>query len=59
MNELPPFNEVMFANASGGLRLWLQWLGYSLVATPFLLLFSKATRRDALIVFLTNVTQAQ
>jgi hypothetical protein len=55
MNEVMPFNEAMFSLATGWIRLWLYWLGYAIVLTPLILAFSKATRRDALIVFLTNV----
>lgn len=49
------FNEAMFSSASGWLLYWFYWLGYSIVATPLVLAFSKETRRDALIVALTNI----
>ena len=49
------FNEAMFSLATGWLRAWFYWLGYAIVLTPVILAFSKATRRDALIVLLTNI----
>ena len=50
------FSEAMFSLATGWLRLWLYWLGYAIVLTPIILVFSKDTRRDALIVLLTNIS---
>jgi hypothetical protein len=47
--------DAMFSN-TGGIRFWFYWLGYVIVATPVILAFSKATRRDALIVLLTNIS---
>ncbi|MBS95002.1 MAG: hypothetical protein CL799_11220 [Chromatiales bacterium] len=47
--------DVMFSN-TGWIRVWFYWLGYAIVATPVILAFSKATRRDALIVLLTNIS---
>jgi len=47
--------DVMFSN-TGGIRIWFYWLGIAIVATPIILALSKATRRDALIVFLTNIS---
>ena len=47
--------DVMFTN-SGGIRIWFYWLGFAIVATPIILAFSKATRRDALIVLLINIS---
>ena len=47
--------DAMFSN-TGGIRFWFYWLGYVIVATPLILAFSKATRRDALIVLLTNIS---
>jgi len=47
--------DVMFSN-SGGIRFWFYWLGIAIVGTPIILAFSKATRRDALIVLLTNLS---
>lgn len=55
MNDAMTFNEAMFSS-TGWIRVWFYWLGYSIVATPIILAFSKATRRDALIVLLTNIT---
>jgi hypothetical protein len=49
------FNEAMFSQAQGWLLYWFYWLGYSIVLTPVILAFSRATRRDALIVALTNI----
>ena len=45
----------MFAN-TGWIRIWFYWLGFALVATPAILALSKDTRRDALIVFIINVS---
>jgi hypothetical protein len=47
--------DAMFSN-TGGIRFWFYWLGCVIVATPVILAFSKATRRDALIVLLTNIS---
>jgi hypothetical protein len=47
--------DAMFSN-TGGIRFWFYWLGYVIVATPVILAFSEATRRDALIVLLTNIS---
>lgn len=47
-------HEVMFAEF-GWLQVWFYWLGFWIVATPAILAFSKATRRDALLVLLTNI----
>jgi hypothetical protein len=49
------FNQAMFSLADGWLLYWFYWLGYSLVLTPLILAFSKATRRGALIVGPTNI----
>jgi len=54
MNDTMTFNEAMFST-TGWIRVWFYWLGYAIVATPAILAFSKATRRDALIVLLTNI----
>ena len=48
------FHDAMFS-FTGGIQVWFYWLGLAIVATPVLLAFSKATRRDAVIVLLTNV----
>ena len=48
------FHDAMFS-FTGGIQIWFYWLGLAIVATPFLLAFSKATRRDAVIVLLTNI----
>ncbi len=48
------FHDAMFS-FTGGIQIWFYWLGLAIVATPVLLAFSKATRRDAVIVLLTNV----
>ncbi len=55
MNEAMTFNEAMFSIATGWILVWFYWLGYAIVATPVILAFSRATRRDALIVLLTNI----
>jgi hypothetical protein len=55
MDNPMTFNEAMFSNA-GWIRVWLYWLGYSIVATPVILAISKTTRRDALIVLLINIS---
>ena len=55
MNAPLTFNQAMFSLADGWLLYWFYWLGYSIVLTPLILAFSKATRRDALIVALTNI----
>jgi hypothetical protein len=49
------FHQAMFSQASGWLLYWFYWLGCSIVLTPLILAFAKATRRDALIVALTNI----
>ena len=56
MNEAMTFNEAMFSIAIGWILVWFYWLGYAIVATPVILAFSRATRRDALIVLLTNIS---
>ncbi len=48
------FHDAMFS-ASGWILIWFYWLGLAMIATPVVLAFSKATRRDALIVLLTNI----
>ena len=48
------FHDAMFS-FTGGIQVWFYWLGLAIVATPLLLAFSKATRRDAVIVLLTNI----
>ena len=50
-----PFNEAMFTLASGWQTVWLYWMSFAIIVTPLVLVFSKATRRDAVIVFLTNI----
>jgi hypothetical protein len=54
MDNAMTFNEAMFSS-TGWIRVWFYWLGYAIVATPVILAFSKGTRRDALIVLLTNI----
>ena len=49
------FHDAMFS-ATGWILVWFYWLGVAIVATPVVLAFSKATRRDALIVLLTNIS---
>ena len=55
MNSSMTFNQAMFSLANGWLLYWFYWLGWSIVLTPVILAFSKATRRDALIVALANI----
>ena len=55
MNSPMTFNQAMFSLADGWLLYWFYWLGYSIVLTPLILAFSKATRRDALIVALSII----
>lgn len=54
MNETISFHDAMFS-ATGWILIWFYWLGMAMVVTPLALAFSKATRRDALIVLLTNI----
>ena len=49
------FNDAMFSN-TGWIQVWFYWLGLAIVATPLVLAFSKSTRRDALVVLLTNIS---
>ena len=53
--DAKPFNDAMFSN-TGWIQVWFYWLGLAIVATPLVLVFSKSTRRDALIVLLTNIS---
>ena len=50
-----PFNEAMFTLASGWLTVWLYWMAFAIAITPLVLIFYKATRLDAVIVFFTNL----
>ena len=54
MNDPTSFHDAMFS-ATGWILVWFYWLGMAMVVTPVALAFSKATRRDALIVLLTNI----
>ena len=54
MNNTISFHDAMFS-ATGWILIWFYWLGMAMVVTPLALAFSKATRRDALIVLLTNI----
>ena len=49
------FNEAMFTLASGWQTAWLYWMSFAIIVTPLVLVFSKATRLDAVIVLLTNI----
>ena len=49
------FNEAMFTLATGWMTVWLYWMAFAIIVTPLVLVFSKATRLDALIVLLTNI----
>jgi len=55
MENQIPFNEAMFALANGWMIAWLYWMSFAITVTPLVLIFSKATRIDAVIVFLTNM----
>lgn len=50
-----PFNEAMFTLATGWMTVWLYWMAFAITVTPLVLVLSKATRIDAVIVFLTNI----
>lgn len=55
MENQIPFNEAMFTLATGWMTVWLYWMAFAIAITPLVLVFSKATRLDAAIVFLTNI----
>ena len=55
MENQIPFNEAMFMLASGWQTAWLYWMSFAITVTPLVLIFAKATRLDAVIVFLTNL----
>jgi hypothetical protein len=55
MENQMPFNEAMFTLASGWQIVWLYWMSFAIIVTPLVLVFSKGTRRDAVIVLLTNI----
>ena len=55
MENQIPFNEAMFSLANGWMVVWLYWMSFAIIVTPTVLVFSKATRLDAVIVFLTNL----
>ena len=55
MENQIPFNEAMFSLATGWMTVWLYWMAFVIVLTPLVLIFSKATRKDAVIVFVTNM----
>ena len=55
MENQIPFNEAMFTLASGWMIVWLYWMSFAIIVTPLVLVFSKATRLDAVIVLLTNI----
>lgn len=55
MENQIPFNEAMFMLADGPQTAWLYWMSFAITITPLVLIFSKATRLDAVIVFLTNL----
>ena len=47
--------EQSIATQPQWVQMWLIWLGVVVFLGPFLLLFSKPTRRDAVVLFLTNL----
>lgn len=55
MEHQIPFNEAMFMLAKGPQTVWLYWMSFAIAITPLVLVFSKATRLDAVIVFLANL----
>ena len=55
MENQIPFNEAMFSLATGWMTVWLYWMSFAIIVTPLVLVFSKATRLDAVIVLLTNI----
>ena len=55
MESQMPFNEAMFMLASGPQTVWLYWMSFVIIVTPLVLVFSKATRLDAVIVLLTHI----
>jgi hypothetical protein len=55
MENQIPFNEAMFTLANGWMIAWLYWMSFAITVTPLVLIFSKATRIDAVIVFATNM----
>ena len=55
MENQMPFNEAMFMLANGWMTAWLYWMSFAIIVTPLVLVFSKATRLDAVIVLLTNI----
>ena len=55
MENQIPFNEAMFMLANGPQTAWLYWMSFAIIVTPLVLIFSKATRLDAVIVLLTNI----
>ena len=51
-----PFNEAMFTLAEGTwLTWWFYWMAFAIAFTPLVLIFSKKTRLDAVIVFVGNL----
>lgn len=50
-----PFNEAMFALASGPQIVWLYWMSFVISVTPLVLVCSKATRLDGVIVLLVHI----
>ena len=50
-----PFNEAMFALASGPQTAWLYWMSVVIFVTPLVLVLSKSTRIDAAIVLLVHI----
>ena len=49
------FNEAMFTLAGPVQMAWLYWMSFALIVPPAILLFSKTTRLDAVIITLTNI----
>ena len=55
MENQIPFNEAMFTLAGPLQVAWLYWMSFALTVPPLILLFSKATRLDAVIIIVANI----
>ncbi len=55
MDNQIPFNEAMFILAGPMQKAWLYWMSFALTVPPLILLFSKSTRLDAVIIIAANI----
>ena len=55
MENQIPFNDAMFMVAAPMQVVWLYWMSFALTVLPAILLFSKTTRLDAVIITVTNI----